>query len=219
MYRYYILILVIFVLCCGRTVQAQVKKPTPYMRTQADVAKSYPTIIKANVLSLLVLTANFGYEKFISPTKSAQLGIYYSNLNIRENSDNWLNLPVARYKSFGLSPEFRFYLDSRGRPKLDGWFVAPFFQFSYTKVLYQQNPGQELEQNNKQFKAAIGIFRLGTIGGYKFILNDRLSFEAFAGPAVRGLHWYSANNGTYSKNDFLRFPIGIRSGLTLGYAF
>ena len=195
--------------------------PQPYARSTAEIADRYPHIVKVNVLSPFVLTINGAYEHFINAKVSVQLGAYYTGISLDEKF-LWFNVPYARYRSFAITPEFRYYTGSVTRPKLNGFYVAPFLR--YQNIDIRITP--ELQKENDQSVAATDTYegnlssiRIGAVGGYKFIIGERLSLEIFAGPSVRLTNWLNANINTYSAEDFLPFGFALRSGVTLGYVF
>lgn len=197
--------------------KAQQSIPQPYARSTAQIADRYPHIVKVNVLSPFVLTANGAYEQFINPKLSLQLGAYYNGITIRDDF-LWFSLPYARYRSFAITPEFRFYTGSAARPKLNGLYLAPFMRYQNTSIKTTLKQ-QDSQGNPQNYEGSLSSVRLGAVAGYKFILGQRVSLEIFTGPSLRITNWLKSNINTYSAEDFLPFGFTIRSGITLGYVF
>lgn len=192
--------------------------PQPYSRSSAQLSGRYPHIIKVNFLSPFVLTANVAYEQFLSPKISVQLGAFYNGISLEEADFFFLSIPAARYRSFAFTPEFRFYTGSETRPKLNGFYIAPFIRYQNTDI--RITPQQQDDQaETRTFEGNLNTFRIGAVAGYKFIIGERISLEAFAGPSLRVTKWLNANIETYSAEDFLPFGLGLRSGMTIGFVF
>lgn len=200
---------------------AQGTHPQPYSRSTAQLADRFPHIVKLNFLSPFVLTANVAYEHFITPKISLQLGAFYNSLTIKERNFYWFNVPNARYRSFAFTPELRYYTGDATRPRLNGFFIAPFLRYQNTGIrinaeqLQQDNPDAE----NRNYQGNLNTFRVGGVAGYKLVLGERFSLEAFAGPSLRVVSWLNANLDTYQAERFLPFGLALRSGMTIGYAF
>ena len=193
--------------------------PQPDRRSTGEIASRNPHILKVNILSPFVLTANGAYEHFINPKLSFQLGAFYNGISIEKNF-LWFDLPSARYRSYAVTPEVRFYLGHPARTNLDGAYIAPFVRYQSTDIKINA----DLQQNNNQgdgrtFEGNLSTLRLGVVAGYKFIFNDRINLEIFAGPSIRASQWFEANINTYNAEDFLPFGTWFRSGITLGYGF
>ncbi len=194
--------------------------PQPGRRSTGAITGKRPNVVKLNILSPFVLTANGAYEYFVSPNLSIQLGAYYNGVTIERNF-LWFDLPSARYRSFGITPEVRFYTGDPLRPKLDGFYIGPFARYVNTDIKIDAS----LQENNDQggdgrtYEGNLSVVRIGAVAGYKFIFNERLNLEIFAGPSLRIVNQLDANINTYQAEDFLPFGIALRSGLTIGYGF
>ena len=193
--------------------------PQPNRNSTGEIAKRYPHVLKVNFLSPFVLTANGAYELFINPNLSFQLGAFYNGITLEKNF-LWLNLPSARYRSFAITPELRFYLGSPTRPKLDGFYIAPFVRYQNTDIKINADLQRKNDQaDGRTFEGNLSTIRLGVVAGYKYIFNERINLEIFAGPSLRVSKSFEANINTYSAENFLPFGIALRSGMTIGYSF
>lgn len=211
-------------LLCGSLTQvfAQRTNPQPYSRSTGQLVDRYPHIVKLNVLSPFVLTANLAYEQFITPNISFQVGAYYNSLSLKDRDFYWFNVPAARYRSFAITPEVRYYTGDPERTRLDGFFLAPFLRYQNTgiRITPEQQQKNEVEDpENRTYEGNLNSMRLGAVAGYKLAMGQRFSLEVFAGPSVRVVSWLNANLDTYSLERFRPFGLTLRSGLTIGYAF
>lgn len=217
------LILLLFLSLGAATfVQAQRSFPQPYSRSTAELGDRYPHIIKINFLSPFVLTANAAYEHFINPKVSLQLGAYYNGITLSDQDFYWFTLPLARYRSFAITPEVRYYTGDAARTKLNGFYIAPFIRYQNTGIQItpeQQEADDQLIELQDTYKGNLHTLRLGAVAGYKFIIGQHLSLEIFAGPNIRATQWLNANFEDYGAETFLPFGFLLRSGMTIGYAF
>lgn len=201
---------------------AQGTYPQPYSRSTAQLADRFPHIIKINFLSPFVLTANVAYEQFITPNISFQLGAYYNGISLNERDFYWFNIPAARYRSFAITPEVRYYTGDPDRTTLNGFYIAPFIRYQNTDIRItpeQQEQNEVEDPENRTYEGNLNSVRLGGVVGYKFLIGQRFSLEAFAGPSVRLVSWLNANLDTYNLERFRPFGFTLRSGMTIGYAF
>ncbi len=74
-------------------------------------------VIKMNLLSPILRTANFSYERVLGEGSSVQLGFLYSGAKVSG----------VKFRGYAITPEFRFYLSQSPAP--DGFYVAPFLRF------------------------------------------------------------------------------------------
>lgn len=222
MKRLKILLLTGLCLWFSHAVFAQRSFPQPYSRSSAELADRFPHIVKVNFLSPFVLTANAAYEHFLSPKISVQLGAYYNSFTLRDQDFYWFTLPLARYRSFAITPEVRYYTGDAARTKLNGFYLAPFLRYQNSGIRIspeQQEKNDPLIPLKETYKGNLHTFRLGGVAGYKFIIGQHLSLEIFAGPNIRVAQWLKANVDTYQAETFLPFGFLLRSGMTIGYAF
>lgn len=117
------------------------------------------SVIKANPIGLLFGTLNVGYEQFVGEDRSFTLRANYYDHNVLG----------IKFSGFGIGGGYRFYLTENFRPK--GLYVGPVANIG------RINPEDE----------TIGNYTLITIGGilgYQLTMGNRLTLEAYLGPAV-----------------------------------
>ena len=152
--------------------------------------------LKINLLSPIVKTFNFQFERVISETGSLQIGFFYTGYSPEGISFN----------GFGVTPEYRVYLGDDAAP--DGFFVAPFFR-------YQTFNMKDADSGDEGTFSSLGG---GVIVGRQWIFKEVVTFEAFLGPK------YSSGNvevtsGTDTFDTGVFDGFGLRAGITLGFAF
>src|SRR2546423_7721923 len=154
--------------------------------------------IKLNPLSLFFLTGNISYEKAVGENQSIQIGGFYSGFS----------LSGLKYSGFGIIPEYRFYFAGQ-KVALNGVYAAPFLR-------YQSFSLTDTETDSKASFSSIGG---GAVVGWEKTWSSGFVLNLFAGP--------SYNSGTVKSNDGQsEFDVtsaingfGLRSGVTLGFAF
>lgn len=154
--------------------------------------------IKINPLSLVLATGNVSYERAVSETTSAQLGIFYSGVSISG----------IKYSGLGITPEFRIYFAGR-KEALNGVYAAPFLRYqNFT-----------LKDKDTDEKAGFSSFGGGATIGWQKMWSSGFVLDIFAGP--------SYNAGKFKNDtDEDQFDIssgisgfGIRTGVTIGFGF
>jgi hypothetical protein len=154
-------------------------------------------VIKANLMSPLVRTGSFFYERAISEDMSLQMGFFYSGASIDD----------ASLRGYGITPELRLYL-SESRQAPAGIFVAPYLR-------YQNFKGSV---NDGYYAATLSFMGGGLLIGSQRVLSDIVSLEAYIGPS------YSKGNVTLTAGEEYNWPIGffdgfgVRFGFTVGVA-
>lgn len=214
----------LLLLCSTHYASAQYSYPQPDFRSTGFLTDRFPHVIKANVLSPLVRTANIAYEHFITPKVSVQLGAFYTGITLNETDFYLFTFPKARYRSFAITPEVRFYTGSPVRTRLGGFYIAPFFRYQHTGIHIspeQQEPDQQEPAPTEPFEGDLNTVRLGAVAGYKLFIGEHVNLELFLGPSLRVLNTFNTNINTYGYDaeDFMPFGLLLRSGLTVGYAF
>jgi hypothetical protein len=154
--------------------------------------------IKINPLSLFVITGNVAYERATGDNQSFQVGVFYSGVSISG----------LKYSGLGITPEYRFYFAGH-REALNGVYAAPFLR-------YQSFTFKDKETTDK---ANFSSFGGGATIGWEKTWNSGFVLDLFAGP--------SYNSGRFKNDaDEDQFDVssgingfGIRTGITLGFAF
>lgn len=179
-------------------------------REPTKIVAGPQNLFKVNPLSIFTLTASVAYERVINDRMSAQLGFFYTPPTIR--------LFNTRFDGFGLTPEFRYYLlESVAAPK--GFYVAPYLRYQRFRLTYD-DPNDDRYDGTGTFSAFGG----GVLVGGQWTFGDRISVDAFIGPAISSFNFKAdiaqLNN---QLEDRLRLPIpgavSPRFGLTVGVAF
>lgn len=154
--------------------------------------------VKLNPLSLAFLTGNVAYERAVGASSSVQLGVFYSGLKISG----------IKYSGLGITPEFRKYFGG-AKEALNGVYVAPF-------VRYQNFNLEDTEEENETTLTTIGG---GATIGWEKTWASGFVLDIFAGPSYNSAKFKNDNDEDEFdlKGGFTGF--GIRTGITLGFAF
>lgn len=124
-------------------------------------------IIKLNLLSPILKTGNFAYERVLNENVGLQLRGYFSSFDIDDQ-------PVS---GFGIIPEARFYVaNEKDAPQ--GFFVAPFVLYSSYDIESTVNDGLPEEYIAK---GNLNNFGGGVVVGTQKVFSDIVTFEAFIG--------------------------------------
>lgn len=159
-----------------------------------DVKKN---VIKANLMSPLVRTGSFFYERALNEDMSLQLGFFYSGASVAE----------TKFRGFGITPEFRYYLsDSKVAPA--GIFVAPYLRYQSFDLSATGEPG------SATYSATGG----GLLLGVQRLLKNVVTIEAFAGPSFsKGkIKLVDTTENNFETGLFDGFS--VRFGFTVGLA-
>lgn len=156
-------------------------------------------VIKVNILSPLVRTANFSFEHALSETSSFQIGFFYTGYRFGD----------TRFSGVGITPEYRFYLSERKQAPA-GFYVAPFLRYQNFK----------LTETALTATGSLSLFGLGATAGYNLILKDRFSLDFFLGPSY-SFGSVKSDNGTADSfsTGGIGGGFGLRTGITFGIAF
>jgi hypothetical protein len=157
-------------------------------------------IFKVNMISPIVRTGSFFYERAITQKSSLQLGVFYTGYSIDD----------TKLRGFGITPEYRFYL-SQSKEAPQGFFVAPFVRYE----------SLNLSTNSARDEATLSTFGGGVLIGGQWIFSNIISLDIFGGPRVNSRSFKASTSGT-TEDDFTLTgfgSFGFRFGVTLGIAF
>jgi len=157
-------------------------------------------VIKLNLISPLVRTGSFFYERAVSDYSSVQLGFFYTGASIGD----------TQIRGIGITPEYRFYLSERHKAPR-GAFVAPYLR--YQNLTITNDDPLILAEASGNF------FGGGLLVGVQTVLRNRISMEAFAGPSYSSVNMkIITGDGDNLDTDALD-GFGIRAGVTIGIVF
>jgi len=153
-------------------------------------------VIKANLLSPFIKSGSFFYERALNEDMSLVGGFFFTAWNPDESTS---------LKGFGLTFEYRYYL-SEERIAPSGAFLAPFVRY------------QKFTVSDEIDEGTITGFGGGLLVGYQRIFKERISLEAFVGPAYYGANAEVTSGTAVPENDQVS-GFTIRFGITVGVAF
>ena len=157
-------------------------------------------IFKVNLLSPAFRSVSIAGEHLLNPDQSLQIGFFYTGIRQQEIS----------YQGFGLTPEYRFYLDKFEAPA--GFFISTFLRHHNLKMT----------NSEKSEKARLLTYGGGISIGGQWVFDYKFAFtlEIYGGLAYdlphlilkEGAKRLSFDTGLYSG-------FNPRFGLTMGWAF
>ncbi|MBN8664957.1 MAG: DUF3575 domain-containing protein [Chitinophagales bacterium] len=152
-------------------------------------------LVKVNMLSPLVRTGSFFYERKIGTNSSLQLGVFYTGSKFDE----------LKLRGFGITPEFRYYASEKGA--MEGFYLAPFLRYQHYEITELMNKG------------TLNTFGGGLLIGKQWIFTKGISVDMFAGPSYN-----TGSVKVIDGTDNFDLPggvngFGVRAGLTVGIAF
>jgi hypothetical protein len=154
--------------------------------------------IKLNPLSLIFATGNVAYERAVSENSSIQLGFFYTGVSIED----------LKYTGFGITPEYRIYF-AGNKHVFNGVYAGPFVRFQSFEITDKISNG----------KADYSSFGGGAIIGWEKTWNSGFVLDIFAGPQYnKGDIKPTSGSGQFDVAGSID-GFGIRSGITLGFAF
>ncbi|MBC6697380.1 DUF3575 domain-containing protein [Hymenobacter puniceus] len=177
----------------------------------ATSALAQDNVLKVNILSPIVKTGSFFYERKLTDNSSMQLGLLFTNFRIDDED---------RITGFAITPEYRFYLSEK-TTALEGFYVGPFLRYqnlaiktTYTDYNASGNPYTTTSETS------LNTFGGGVVVGRHWIFKERFSLDAFLGPSYNAGEIEednSSGNVSYDPGPFDGF--GLRAGVTFGIAF
>jgi hypothetical protein len=168
------------------------------MMAQGAFAQSRQNVIKLNPLSGLLRTANVSYERALTSSSSLQLGFFFSGIKIGD----------VRYRGFGITPEYRFYLQSKKQAP-EGLYVAPFARFQKFT----------LSDTESSSKASLNTIGGGVVAGCHWLVGESFSIDLFIGPSFNAGDVKAESEGEEVKANNVFSGFGLRTGITIGFAF
>jgi hypothetical protein len=161
--------------------------------------QSRQNAVKINPLSLFLATGNVSYERAISEKSSLQLGVFYSGVNISG----------LKYSGFGITPEYRIYVAGR-QEAMNGLYVGPFLRYQ----------SFSLKDKNTSDEASFKSFGGGALLGWEKTWDSGFVLDLFAGPAYNSgkVKSDSGNESEFNVSAGIS-GFGVRTGITLGFAF
>lgn len=163
-----------------------------------DLQTQRKTAVKLNPLSLLLLTGNVAVERAVTSNQSAQVGVFFAGFS----------LSGLKYSGFGLTPEYRFYF-AGNEEALNGVYLAPFLRYQ----------SYNLTDKDSDDKARYSSMGGGAAIGWQKAWPGGFTLDIFAGPSINSGKIKSTENEDDYDLKFGMKGFGIRTGLTLGFAF
>jgi hypothetical protein len=154
-------------------------------------------LIKANLMSPIVRTGSFFYERALNEDMSFQIGFFFSGASIVD----------TKFRGYGITPEFRLYL-SEARQAPSGIFVAPYLRYQ----------SFDLSASGDLSSATYSSMGGGLLIGTQRVLSDVISLEGFIGPSYSAGKVKLAAGDDFEWNTGMFDGFGVRFGFTVGFA-
>jgi hypothetical protein len=113
----------------------------------------------------------------------------------------------TKFRGFGITPEFRYYLSESSAPKRI--FMAPYIRYQSLNLSVEE----------KSAEGKLSIFGGGLLVGAQTLLKDVITIEAFIGPAY-GFCNMDVESGSEEDFEISAFDgFLVRAGVTVGIGF
>lgn len=157
--------------------------------------------VKLNPLSLAFATGNVSYERSIKENQSFQLGAFFSGFK----------LSGLKYSGWGVTPEYRIYVAAQDG-NLDGVYVAPYVRYQSYKL---KNTDPEFGTDETTLSTIGG----GAVIGWQNVSKGGFVINLFAGPGYNSAKYKNESDEDQFEVKGGISGFGIRTGITLGFAF
>ncbi len=176
----------------------------------AGSASAQSNIFKVNVLSPLVRTGSFFYERKLNDASSLELGGLFTSWTVLD----------TKITGFAITPEYRFYL-SANKSALQGFYVGPFLRYQNLalKTPYQ-GTDEDGNPTSQTAEAALNTFGGGVVVGHQWVFKQRFALDTFLGPSYNGGTLKARSDDSGASFDTAGFSgFGLRTGIAFGIAF
>jgi hypothetical protein len=166
--------------------------------------KAQKNVLKANLLSPIVLTGSFFYERAITEKSSLQLGYFFTGFSISD----------TKFRGYGITPEYRNYTAGE---VLNGFYIAPFLRYQNFSL---SEEFKDSEGKNQEATAILTTYGGGLTIGWQWLFGERITTDIFLGPCYNSSNIkLEDNSSTVDFSTDLFIGVGLRAGLTVGIAF
>jgi hypothetical protein len=168
--------------------------------SQAQSETTKKNLLKVNLLSPLLRTGSFFYERTLSSNSSLMLGLFYTGFSVDDVS----------FSGFGLTPAYRYYLSSTKQAPI-GFYVSPYGRFMRFS----------LANNLTKDKGTLTTYGLGLELGYQWVFKDIISLNVFGGIGYSAGTFTATDNSNIDNLNGSGVGVDISRllGLSLGVAF
>lgn len=187
----------LLILTCNSVTVAQSNgKPPSRIKKPKPIYEQVNQTVKINIPSLLFKTIAVQYEKKLSKKTSFATGLVFRTNSAMPFKNFLLNdtlftvslstremLKTARYSTFMITPEFRYYFKKKA---LRGLYLAPFLRYKYESL----TADYKYTDTNSFFhtgtlKGKVNTIGAGVLFGLQVLNKKKISIDFwFAGPWV-----------------------------------
>ncbi|HEV7330777.1 MAG TPA: DUF3575 domain-containing protein [Flavisolibacter sp.] len=155
---------------------------------------------KVNILSPIVKSGSFFYERAINETSSAQLGVGFTAYKA----------DFLKISGVFFTPEYRFYLSNE---VMNGFYIAPFARYQNLKI-------EDTESDpTSPDKATLSTIGGGLTVGRQWLFKDIVTLDIFLGPSYNSGKMKVTSGDEVEDVPGVFNGFGLRTGVTLGIAF
>lgn len=151
-------------------------------------------VIKVNLLSPFVKSGSFFYERALNEEMSLVGGFFFTAYEPED----------VKLSGFGVTLEYRYYLSEKPAPS--GAYLAPFGRYQSFTISDETDEG------------SLNSIGGGLLVGYQRLFKERITLEAFIGPAYYNSTISVEGEGAI-EDPGLFDGFTVRFGVTVGFAF
>jgi hypothetical protein len=201
-----------------------------YENQETEVLKTR-NVLKYNFFGVFNKSFTLEYERVLNKKFSFQIAVGYRSSNLDWQVALTDSLVNTKYfdiiqRGFTFVPELKFYWThfSRKMTNPTGAYFAPFMRVGYYDMLYK-------DYFYNAYDAQYNLTEIGggTVMGFQVLAGGSFAVDVFLGPQVKYSHiseirWdnlipppgYTNDPANNKTSDF---RVGLRAGITIGFAF
>ena len=186
------------------------------LTTSVVSAQKNRNILKLDISSPIMRTANVSFEHQTQERSSFVLGVLY-----QDQSDGFASSYISRV---AITPEYRYYMGRYNAP--EGIYLSMFARYQYMEALEETYIGYDpitFMSIYEYTKRNINTGGVGMSFGYQRIFQDKISIDVNFGTI-----WNSGDTRVSTSEPFIQAPnegfrpyVGyfVRTGVAVGFLF
>ncbi len=186
------------------------------LTTSVVSAQKNRNILKLDISSPIMRTANVSFEHQTQERSSFVLGVLY-----QDQSDGFASSYISRV---AITPEYRYYMGRYSAP--EGIYLSMFARYQYMEALEETYIGYDPITYMSIYEYTKRNINTGGVGmsfGYQRIFQDKISIDVNFGTI-----WNSGDTRVSTSEPFIQAPnegfrpyVGyfVRTGVAVGFLF
>ena len=186
------------------------------LTTSVVSAQKNRNILKLDISSPIMRTANVSFEHQTQERSSFVLGVLY-----QDQSDGFASSYISRV---AITPEYRYYMGRYNAP--EGIYLSMFARYQYMEALEETYIGYDPITYMSIYEYTKRNINTGGVGmsfGYQRIFQDKISIDVNFGTI-----WNSGDTRVSTSEPFIQAPnegfrpyVGyfVRTGVAVGFLF